>query len=116
MISRSDKYAQEVWKRCAMGAPGWVPRTKTAIGSMSLRDRADHLRKIPAWITTEAQAPLLEATLDGVSGDDLAGFAIAIGKQTGFGIAAFDEPIANAARNTESLNGLRASVFVQFPQ
>lgn len=91
-----------------------VPATKAAIGSMSRKDRADLLRKIPAWMAAEAQAPVVEAALDGVSGDDLAGFSVAIGKQTGFGIAAFDEPMANAARNAESLNGLRASILSDF--
>jgi hypothetical protein len=91
-----------------------VPATKAAIGSLSLRDRADLLRKIPAWMRAAAQAPVMEAALDGVSGDDLAGFAVAIGKQTGFGIAAFDEPMANAARNAESLNGLRSSILSNF--
>jgi hypothetical protein len=114
MISRSAKYAREVWQRCAADASTWVPATKAAIRSMSRHDRADLLQKISAWMTTGAQAPLMEAALDGVSGDDLAGFAVAIGRQTGFGIAAFDEPMANAARNAESLYGLRASILTNF--
>jgi hypothetical protein len=114
MISRSDKYAREVWERCATDASTWVPVTKAAIGSMSRQDRADLLRKIPAWMTTEAQAPMMAAALDGVSGEDLSGFAVAVGKQTGFGIAAFDEPMANAAGNAESLNELRASIVSNF--
>jgi hypothetical protein len=66
------------------------------------------------WMTAEAQTPVLEAALDGVKGDDLAEFAVAVGQHTEFGIAAFNEPIANAARNAESLNGLRASILSNF--
>ena len=75
--------------------------TMAAIRSMNRQDRANLLRSMASWMTAEAQAPMLEMALDGVTGDDLAEFAIAIGKQTRFGIAAFDEPIANAARNAE---------------
>lgn len=114
MISRSDEYAREVWERCATESSGWVPPTMTAIGAMSQQEKANLLRKIPAWMKTESQAPVMEAALDGVSGDDLASFAVAIGKHTGFGISAFDEPIASAARNAESLNGLRASILANF--
>jgi hypothetical protein len=81
---------------------------------MSRQDRADLLQRIAPWMTDEAQVPVLEAVLDGVPGDALADFAVAIGNHTGFGIAAFDEPIANAARNAESLHGLRASVLLNF--
>jgi len=91
-----------------------VPATKAAIGAMSQQEKADLLREIPAWMKAEAQAPVMEAALDGVSGDALASFAVAIGKHTGFGIAAFDEPMADAARNAESLNGLRASILSNF--
>jgi hypothetical protein len=114
MMLRSDGFAREVWERCATDALGWVPATKTAIGAMSSQEKADLLRKIPAWTKSEAQAPVMEAALDAVSGDDLASFAVAIGKQTGFSIAAFDEPIANAARNAESLNALRESILSNF--
>ncbi len=114
MISHSAKYAREVWQRCATDASAWIPATRAAVGSMTRQDRADLLRKMPAWMTDETQAPVLEAALDGVSGDDLADFAVAIGKHTEFGITAFDEPMANAARNAESLNGLRAAILSNF--
>jgi hypothetical protein len=114
MISHSAKYAREVWQRCATDASAWVPATKGAVGSMTRQDRADLLRKMPTWMTDEAQAPVMEAALEGVSGDDLADFAVAIGKHAEFGITAFDEPMANAARNAESLNGLRAAILSNF--
>jgi GTPase-associated protein 1, N-terminal domain type 1 len=114
MISQSEPYAREVWNRC-VGEPGeWAQATTTAIRSMNRKNRADLLRNMVPWMTADAQAPILEAALDGVSGDDLVEFAVAIGKRTDFGIAAFNEPIANAARNAESLNGLRASILSNF--
>jgi hypothetical protein len=104
----------EIMTAARSGASEWVPVTMAAIRSMNRQDRANLLRSMASWMTAEGQAPMLEMALDGVTGDDLAEFAIAIGKQTRFGIAAFDEPIANAARTAESLNGLRTSVLANF--
>lgn len=114
MISHSVPYVREVWRRCATDSAEWGPATTAAIKSMSRQDRADLLRMIPPFMTAEAQAPILEVALDGVSGDDLSDFAVAIGKQTNFALAAFDEPIANAARDADSLHGLRASILSNF--
>jgi hypothetical protein len=81
---------------------------------MSPQARANLLETIAQCLTAEAQAPILAVALDGISGDDLVRFAVAVGRQTKFEIAAFDEPIANAARNAKSLKGLRASILSSF--
>jgi GTPase-associated protein 1, N-terminal domain type 1 len=114
MISHSVAYVREVWSRCVADPAEWVPTTRAAIGSMSRLDRADLLRVVPPFTTAEALVPVLEAALNGVSGHDLADFAVAIGKQTDFKLEAFDEPIANAARDADSLNELRASILSNF--
>jgi hypothetical protein len=114
MISHSAPYAREVWIRCAYGSEAWGDATAAAIRLMTRQDRANLLHTITPYLTAEAQAPVLEAALDGISGDDLAEFAVAVGKQTKFEIAAFDEPIANAARDAESLNRLRTSILSNF--
>jgi hypothetical protein len=65
-------------------------------------------------MTDQTQAPFLEAALDGVAAADLSDFVVEIGNHTGFGIAAFDEPMTNAARDVDSLYRLRASVLSRF--
>lgn len=114
MISHSAPYAREVWIRCAGDSAAWNLATAAAIRLMSRQDRVGLLHTITPYLTAEAQAPVLEAALDGISGDDLAEFAVAVGEQTKFEIAAFDEPIANAARDAESLNALRTSILSKF--
>lgn len=114
MVSQSRIFAGQVMRLCAEGVPEWVRAATAAIGSMTKRQRADLLRELPAWIANEHQVPILEAVLDGVSGADLADFAIGVGKRTNFVVSAFDEPMANAARNAESLLGLRASIVSNF--
>lgn len=114
MISHSTPYAREVWSRCADDSAEWGEATTAAIKSMNRQERANLLRTTTPYLVVEAQAPILEAALNGVSGDDLADAAIAIGKRTKFEIAAFDEPIANAARDADALNGLRAAILSNF--
>jgi hypothetical protein len=80
-------------------------RESDKVGKFAEKVMHRRIKKV-GKLTDEAQAPVMEAALEGVSGDDLADFAVAIGKHTEFGITAFDEPMANAARNAESLNGL----------
>ena len=114
MISHSAPYAREVWIRCAYDPEAWGMATTAALRSMSRQDRANLLHTITPYLTAEAQAPILEAALDGVAGDDLADFAVSVGKQTKFEIAAFDEPIANAARDAKALDALRTSILSNF--
>ncbi len=114
MISHSEEFGREIWRRCATDGSVWVPPTKAAVLSMTRQERAHLLRKMPSWMTTKDLAPIMEAALDGVSGGDLADFAVAIGKATGFGVAAFHDVMANAARNTESVNVLRNSILSNF--
>lgn len=114
MISRSEGFAREVWDRCRRDPADWIPATVASMRSMGRQDRADLLRRIAPWMTDRTQAALMEAALDGVAPADLSDFAVEIGNHTGFEIAAFDEPMTNAARDVDSLHRLRASVLSRF--
>jgi hypothetical protein len=114
MISRSEGFAREVWIQCRLAPADWIPATVTSIGAIGRQDRAGLLRWMAPWMTDKVQAPLLTVALDGVAPDVLSDFTIEMGKHTGFGIVAFDEPIANAARDIETLHNLRASVLQRF--
>jgi hypothetical protein len=114
MILHSALYAREAFARSARDPTAWGMATAAALRSMSRQDRAILLQTATPYLIAASQAPVLEAALDGISGSDLAEFAVAIGEQTKFELAAFDEPIANAARDAESLTALRAAIISNF--
>lgn len=114
MISHSAPYARKALARSASEPTAWGAATVAALRSMSRQDRSTVLRTITPYLTAETQAPVLEAALEGISGSDLAEVAVTIGERTKFEVAAFDEPMANAARDAESVIALRAAIVSKF--
>lgn len=114
LIEASSKLAGLAASEAAADTTGSLP-TLVRIISSSDRDGLAGLRaQLLPFLNDANLAPLLPPLLSGVSATELTDFAKLLGRATAFAIAAFDEPLGNAARDAESLLALRDAVATEF--
>lgn len=111
----SSDFARKLVHAARLMPSSWIPSLLLFLKAADRDTRPQARDQLVPLLDDGVLAPLLPPVLESVRADELADIALAIGNRTAFETDAFDEPLANAARDQAKLEALRNSVARHVP-
>lgn len=114
LISLSKAFAHTVLDIAKNNPSVWIGPLVQALERSDVELRHKARVQIAPQLDDAGQAPLLPPLLESVTPTELSDIVVQIGRNTGFAVAAFDEPLGNAARDDNCLQSLRNTIVSRF--
>jgi hypothetical protein len=114
LLSISRSFTERILGIAKREPDNWIGPLVASLSSADKELKRKARTNVLNYLNDGIFSPLLAPLLEGVSSKELVDAALSIGSVTHFSIPQFDEALANAARDSESVNDLRRAIIDQY--